>query len=155
MIASIIFLAFGIRNAWRDSQQNIIRNASEVRADFALTAKYKNAGCASVYYYDARDPEYKLVFGNIFAGSRYGRILAELYPNFLFFDSGYFQTFAGHLEPAAAEQRLAREKCVYLIGSSMDRFPDGIGLPPDSLTLVARADPKIISAAVYEYKRAK
>jgi hypothetical protein len=149
MTVGAICVVFGIRDAWHKSRQDIATNAGIMQGDLALIAKYKNAGCLPVYYYDAPDPEFKLVFGNIFAGGRYNRILAELYPNFLFYDQGHFQTFAGPLEPAAAKQRLAREKCVYLIGSAMERFPNGIGLPPDSLTLIARI---VGHGALYEYK---
>jgi hypothetical protein len=89
-----------------------------------LLAVARASGCTIVPYYDAPEPEYRLMFGNETSGLRHSDTLSRRYPEFLSYNiwREQFQTFTDVQDTAQALKILHRQKCVYLFGSSMDRM---------------------------------
>jgi hypothetical protein len=90
-----------------------------------------------IFHYAASDIHYGLFFGNGWADSLFRDDLSRLYPDSLYFDDG-FRKFSGPLDDQAARALFARQRCVYLIGSPVERFAP-FGLSPSSLVPVARS----------------
>lgn len=94
-----------------------------------LLARVTKSGCDMVPYYNAPAKEYRLIFGNGTAAGRHSQSLARLYPDFLSFHNGRlrFETFEKVLTPAEAMTLLRKKRCIYLVGSGMERMqPFGI-----------------------------
>jgi hypothetical protein len=152
-VVSVVIAAYlngALTEAW--STQTRISNERQTIAAFLKKYTEGNTDCTLVYYYEAQVPEFKLFFGNLFAGSLYDHALAGVYPQALFHNGGHFQTFAGPLDEATTTRVFHQAKCVYMIGSLLERFGDGSGFPAEKMTFLGRAasnDPRTI--AVYKY----
>ena len=120
----------------------------------ALLDQMASSGCLLAVYYDANaSQEFKLAFGDMFAGFLYASELSKLYPNFLHYDFGLqrFQTFGSTLEPAEADHRLAAAPCVDFAGSPLERLK---GVSSSAWLLIARTNYDLLnSLAVYRRYR--
>ncbi len=151
VLAVMVLVGFGAAQAaaaW-------FSEAGAVNDDNArLLAQARASGCTIVPYYDAPEPEYRLIFGDETSGLRHADALSKLYPDFLSYHiwREQFQTFADVQDTAQALKILRRQKCIYLFGSSMDRMANNnISIAPGMLTLVARTyHGKTDSTALYE-----
>src|SRR5262249_60586144 len=81
------------------------------------------------------------------AGGRYSQRLTELYPNYVAY---------GVLNPIDGDQWLAEKKCVYFIGSPLERFEHndfGLGISPDYLEKGSRTGRGLGGRALYGFRR--
>jgi hypothetical protein len=116
-------------------------NRAVYRANQNLMQSISGSGCAVVPYYEAPLMLYDLDFGNQYAGSRFGRDLQRLYPRAFTYDWARqsFMFFGTNISLAEFQARLAPAKCIYLVGSPLERFNGTFGLPMSALTFVARS----------------
>ena len=121
----VLVAAGAVNTTW-----NWLWNAHVANSDNdRLLARVASSGCDMVPYYDAPTKEYRLIFGNGTAAGRHSQALARLYPDFLSFHNGRlrFETFEKVLAPAEAMTLLHKKRCIYLVGSGMERMqPFGI-----------------------------
>jgi len=144
-----VLLALGLRHAAGETSRwlAVERAQRQDNLGFARAAAAAHPGCVHVYYYDAPTIEYKLLFGDGWAGGRYSQRLTELYPNYVAY---------GVLNPIDGDQWLAEKKCVYFIGSPLERFEHndfGLGISPDYLEMVSRTGRGLGGIALYELRR--
>jgi len=151
-------LVLGV-GVWRNTEAMTqeIRIHSVARGENrALMAQFATSGCDIIPYYNAiESTEFKLAYGDWWAGGTFGVALAEIYPEFLTyrFVTGHFETYEKQLDAIEARTRLAREKCVYLVGSPIETFDDNMGIPAAALTKVAATGRDLglgYSLAVYQ-----
>jgi hypothetical protein len=110
------------------------------RDDKALLEQADASGCTIIPYYDAPTLKYRLVFGNGTSGLRHSEALSKLYPDFISYNNGRhrFETFTDVLEPEPALKILHAQKCIYLLGSALERFAGEFWISPERMIPVAR-----------------
>ncbi|MFZ0422356.1 MAG: hypothetical protein WAL80_05715 [Xanthobacteraceae bacterium] len=136
---SIFSVVVGIgvlRNMETNTQELRIHSIAR-KENRAILAQLASKGCTIVPSYNAiESTKYKLAFGNWWAGGAFDAALAAMYPDFVWFKYS-FETYDTPLDAIQARSRLAREKCVYLVGSPFrepyDNIIPGVGV----LTTVA------------------
>jgi hypothetical protein len=135
-------------SAWVEESYAIQRDNAE------LLKQVSQSGCAIVPYYDAKTQEFKLIFGNAFAGRAFTPLLAKVYPEFVSYNvPARFETFDHVVDAAEWQRRFGGKQCVYLIGSPVERF-EKFGLPTEALRLIARTMHGVGDAlAVYDFRR--
>lgn len=119
-----------------------------------LLARVARSGCDMVPYYNAPTKEYRLIFGNGTAAGRHSQALARLYPDFLSFHNGRlrFETFEKVLTPAEAMTLLHKKRCIYLVGSGMERMQP-FGIAARMMEQVERTyHGRVYSTAVFRLK---
>ena len=96
-------------------------------------------------YYESPTIEYKLSFGNQYADYRYAESIAKLYPR---------SRFRVDLERDGGEQWLSAQPCVYLLGSSLERFGGQhlgwLSIAVEYVKLIAKTPAGL---ALYEFQR--
>lgn len=120
----------------------------------ALVAKATASGCTIVPFYNAPYTKYKLTFGDGTARYAHAGALMKLDPTFVFYAVGThrFENFAYNLSIDDAMAFLRRQKCVYLLGSVVERFND-FGIPNNLLTTIDRTHHgNSLSTGIYELR---
>ena len=153
VLAGVLAGLLALFGLWRmDGRLNAL--AAERAPAAALVQKISASGCYLMPFYSVNMASFDLFFGDAFGGFQFKDRLARLYPDFMTFDGNHhvFPTFTGDLKPQQAAARLAGYKCVYWIGSPLERYED-FGMPKDQFSLVARSAGNIHQAvAVYAPK---
>jgi hypothetical protein len=150
----VVLLVLGV---WRNALATAAwaQNAAQVQTDNQkLLAKTSASGCRQVFYYDVNTPTYNLSFGDEYTPKHFSSNLKKLYPNSIFYDvfGHRFQTFTGPMSSKEANSVLATDRCVYLVGSPVERYPD-FGISRRDLSLVTRTDHGLgDSIAVYAWR---
>ncbi len=113
----------------RDQQKELLR--------LYRHAKEITKNDVRVDYFRSDSPEYPLCYGNDYAGGAFGKLLARMYPNALFFDvfTKKFETFTGFIDP---ETELQKHDHLYFLGSRKE-FPKVDGLDPDTFETIDQA----------------
>jgi hypothetical protein len=142
-ITACALVAVGIQRNAIDTEHWIMGEHRGRSADGDLLARARASGCQIIPYYDGPMPEYKLLFGSNFSGGHLGERLQKLYPDFLTYEMSRpptFRDFVADLSMKEASARMAKARCVYLLGSPLERFDVPLNIPRDDLVLIDRAD---------------
>jgi hypothetical protein len=156
-IGSLFFAALLALGIWRNALATSAwaRDAEQTQTDSQkLLAKMSASGCRLIFYYEANAITYNLSFGDQYTPKRFASDLDKLYPDTVFYDvfAHRFQTFVRPLSSKETDALLAAGRCVYLIGSPMERYSD-FGIPRTDLPLVARTSHDLAySLAVYAWR---
>jgi hypothetical protein len=121
-------LALGLGVWWNmETVTQELRIHSIARAENrALLARLVSSGCEIIPSYNAiESTEYKLAFGNWWAGGAFSAALAAMHPEFVWFKYS-FETYDTELDASAARTRLAKEKCIYSVGSPARQGDDNV-----------------------------
>lgn len=138
-----------------DSYFSLISSVSRHNAGrIEILEQAKADGCAIITYYDAPIREYRLFFGNRTSRFKHAAALKAIYPDAVSYDVGTrtFETFSGDMKPDDVMSYLRRQKCVYLFGSTLERFDDFM-IPRDLLTVISQIkNPHRTSSAILQLK---
>lgn len=122
------------------------------RGNAAVLQLADSSPCLLVPYYGVNTVLNNLYFGDGWTHYIYRDRLARLYPGFVYFNStsGDFETFSSPMTNAAAHTLFARQQCVTLIGSPVERLA-GFPIAPKFLSRVARS-PGSLPEAIALYR---
>jgi hypothetical protein len=139
-LAGAILMAGG---AWSSgfAVEGWFKEAARNQTDVRTLAGVRDAsGCVTIGYYSASTPGYALAFGSEYTVGVHGKILDELYPDFIFYDQygGGFRTWSLAQRIVEVRRMVADGRCVLLQGAPSNKIP--IRVEPDfSMELIAEA----------------
>jgi hypothetical protein len=137
--AALALLAIGLGRAAERDRLWVTSSHTFYQASLALDGELAASGCRIIPYYVTTSVAAGLLMGDQFTGRRYGAMLADLYPSFIYYDvwSGSFESFRPGTTTNALDAPLAAERCVLLVGWPRERFPgyqiEGLPLDPQTM----------------------
>jgi hypothetical protein len=137
----LAFVAHGLRYGAFSVVDPIHAQGAAQREDIALQQRVATSACKIVNAYESQTIQFKLLFGDNFAGHQYLPLLHKHYPDLIIYveNGRYFDTASGILDAAAADAWVGRQNCVYLLGSPERFTPEAFGISPQHLTLIERS----------------
>ena len=138
-IALLGLLALGLKSFVEDTPATYAQLSGEKTDLLRLYqhAKEITKNDVRVDYFFSVSPVYPLCYGDDFAGGAFGKLLASMYPNALFFNvfNARFQTFTAYINPEAELQKYDH---LYFLGSRK-WFPKVDGLDPSTFETIDQA----------------
>jgi hypothetical protein len=106
-----------------------------------LLDRLARSGCKLIPF-NASTEQFAVSFGNHFANSRHSKFLAQTYPDYIEYDFGsrLFLSFSAILDRANLNAHLANEKCVFLVGTPIEKLKDEVGIRNEDLSVVEQIE---------------
>ena len=151
-ILARIVLARGSMPAWAGAAAlvallGVWRADARAEAQFAIRQSAQkvvdeaaSSSCLVAQYYGLNAPLYNVFFANGWSGGAFKDRLMKAYPAFLSYGAGAarFEAFNDALTTEQSRARIAQAKCVWLMGSPLERFGN-FGIPASSLKQIDRS----------------
>jgi hypothetical protein len=140
---AIVAMGLGGRDVVRLAHE--LRTARDAQLEHTRRADVLARGGIRVDYYRSSSMEFALYFGNSTAWHLYGPLLAQLYPQRIFFNiyGGVFEKFSRTLAP----EEVFGNGSVFLVGNALEYLPPGVRVPIPAgweMTLIDRNGDKTV-----------